>query len=112
MSVSADMYIVISIMFAVFAAVSAVGSSLVLGVGFERLRAGFEVIKKQTGFFADAIHKLDQRTDMLDKQQAELKQSVSGVSERVEKVEKQSSFFFDSLYSLEAQISERNASRS
>ncbi|HPF79159.1 MAG TPA: hypothetical protein PLF01_07700 [Alphaproteobacteria bacterium] len=104
MSVSADMYIVISLMFAVFAAVAAVGTSLVLGVGFERLRAGFEIIKKQTGFFADAIHKLDERAEILDRQQAQMKESVASVTNRVERVEKQTGFFFDSLHSLEAQI--------
>lgn len=104
MSVSADMYIVISLMFAVFAAVAAVGTSLVLGVGFERLRAGFEIVKKQTGFFADAIHKLDERAEILDRQQAQMKESVVSVTNRVERVEKQTGFFFDSLHSLEAQI--------
>lgn len=106
MSVSADMYIVISLMFAVFAAVAAVGSSVVLGVGFERLRAGFEVVKKQTGFFADAIHKLDQRADELEHSNGEIKQAVSSMSTRVERVEKQSDFFFSSLNSLESQILE------
>jgi chromosome segregation ATPase len=93
-------------MFAVFAAVAAVGSSMVLGIGFERLRAGFEVVKKQTGFFADAIHKLDQRADELDQKHGEVKEAVSSMSTRVEKVEKQSDFFFSSLTSLESQILE------
>lgn len=106
MSVSADMYIVISLMFAVFAAVAAVGSSMVLGIGFERLRAGFEIVKKQTGFFADAIHQLDQRADVLDQQHGEMKEAVSSMHNRVEKVEKQSDFFFSSLTSLESQILE------
>lgn len=66
MSVDAETYIVISLMFAVFAAVAAVGSSMVLGAGFERLRAGFELVRRQSGFSADAIHKLDQRTQKLD----------------------------------------------
>ncbi len=106
MSVSADMYIVISLMFAVFAAVAAVGSSMVLGIGFERLRAGFEIVKKQTGFFADAIHKLDQRADHLDQQQGEIKETVSFMNTRVERVEKQTDFFFNSITSLESQILE------
>lgn len=104
MSVSAEMYIVISLMFAVFAAVAAIGTSVVLGVGFERLRAGFEIVKKQTGFFADAIHKLDERTNMLDEQNGVMKEAVASVTGRVEKVEKQTGFFFESLNSLEAQI--------
>ncbi len=97
MSLSAEMFIVISLMFAVFAAVAAVGSSVVLGVRFERLRARFELVKKQTGFFSDAIHKLDQKTDQIQK-------SVNGLSTRVESVEKQSSFFFESLTSIESRI--------
>lgn len=104
MTVSAEMYIVISLMFAVFAAVAAVGSSLVLGVGFERLRSGFELVKKQTGFFADAIHKLDERTNELGEENQEIKKAVAGVTDRVNSVEKQTSFFFDSLNSLESQI--------
>lgn len=104
MSVSAEMYIVISLMFAVFAAVAAIGTSVVLGVGFERLRAGFEIVKKQTGFFADAIHKLDERTKEISAETAQVKKAVAGVSERVNKVEKTTSFFFESLNTLESQI--------
>ena len=66
MSVESDVYLVISLTFAVFAAVAAVGTSLVLGVGFERLRSGFELVRKQTAFFSDAIYKLDQKTNDLD----------------------------------------------
>lgn len=95
--ISAEMFIVVALMFAVFAAVAAVGTSIVLGVGFERLRNGFEIIKKQTGFFSDAIHKLDQKTDAIQ-------QSVSGLSTRMDNVEKQSTFFFESLTSLESKI--------
>ena len=53
---------------AVFSAVAAVGTSIVLGAGFERLRTGFEVIRKQTGFFSDAIHKLEEKMDVVDEQ--------------------------------------------
>ncbi len=104
MSISAEMFIVVSLMFAVFAAVAAVGTSIVLGAGFERLRAGFELVKKQTGFFSDAIHKLDQRTQELDNKATEIQKAVSGVSTRVDRVEKQSSFFFESLNSMEEAI--------
>jgi len=88
-------------MFAVFSAVAAVGTSIVLGVGFERLRAGFELVKKQTGFFSDAIHKLDQKTDDLKN---EMQKSVGDLSNRMGDVEKQSTFFFESLHSMESQI--------
>lgn len=101
MSVAAETYIVISLMFAVFAAVAAVGTSIVLGAGFERLRAGFEVVKGQTAFFADAIYKLDQRTETLGEQTAHLKEAVSGMSDKVERVDKQTGFFADAIQSLE-----------
>lgn len=101
MSVSADMYIVISLMFAVFAAVAAVGTSVVLGAGYERLRAGFEVIRKQTGFFADAIHKLDERTKALGQETSDLKDAMTSLSGTVERVDKQTAFFADAIHNLE-----------
>ena len=106
MSVSAEMYIVISLMFAVFAAVAAIGTSVVLGVGFERLRAGFEIVKKQTGFFADAIHQLDERTKTFEEKNAAMKASVADMSTRVERVEKQTGFFSDAIHSIEQKILE------
>lgn len=104
MSVSAETYIVISLMFAVFAAVAAVGTSVVLGAGFERLRAGFEIVRKQSGFFADAIYKLDQKTQKLDEEQSKLKGSVSHLGERVDRVEKTATFLADGINSLEQRI--------
>lgn len=103
MNVSADTYLIISLMFAVFAAVAAVGTSIVLGAGFERLRAGFEIVRKQTGFFATAIHKLDQKTQSLDKETGELKHLMTVMSDQVERVEKQTSFFADNMDTLEIQ---------
>ena len=47
MAMEVDTLIAVAIMMAVFSAVAAVGTSLVLGAGFERLRCGFEVISKQ-----------------------------------------------------------------
>lgn len=104
MNVSAEMYIVVSLMFAVFAAVAAVGTSIVLGVGFERLRNGFEIVKRQSGFFADAIYKLDERTKELSEQTAKLKEGVSVMTDRVERVEKTTGFFSDAIHSLEQKI--------
>lgn len=66
MELNVETLLVVALAFAVFAAVSAIGSSLVLGVGFERLRAGFEVVKKQSGYFSDAIYRLDQRVEVLE----------------------------------------------
>ncbi len=104
MSVSAETYIVISLMFAVFAAVAAVGTSVVLGAGFERLRAGFEVVRRQSGFFADAIYKLDQRTQKLDEEQAKMKSGVYNIGERMDRVEKQVTFMGDAVSSIEQRI--------
>ncbi len=91
-------------MFAVFAAVAAVGTSVVLGAGFERLRAGFDLVKRQSGFFADAIYKLDQRTQRLDEEQAKLKSGVYSLSERTDRVEKQVSFMGEAINSMEQRI--------
>ena len=104
MSVSAETYIVISLMFAVFAAVAAVGTSVVLGAGFERLRAGFEVVRKQSGFFADAIYKLDRRTQKLDEEHAKIKGTVTHMGERIDRVEKTATFLADGINSIEQRI--------
>jgi hypothetical protein len=104
MSISVETYIVISLMFAVFAAVAAVGTSVVLGAGFERLRAGFELVRRQSGFFADAIHKLDQRTTKLDEETAKLKSGLTGMDERVVRVEKSQTFLADAISSIESRI--------
>lgn len=104
MSVSAETYIVIALMFAVFAAFAAVGTSVVLGAGFERLRAGFEVVKSQSGFFADAIYKLDMRTQKLDEETARLKSGLSTMGDRMERTEKTASFLADSINSIEQRI--------
>lgn len=104
MSVDAETYIVISLMFAVFAAVAAVGSSMVLGAGFERLRAGFDIVRRQSGFFADAIHKLDQRTQRLDEETAKMKSGLSDMGDRVTRVEKQVLFVGDAINSIEQRI--------
>jgi hypothetical protein len=59
--------LIVALSFAVFSAVATVGASLALGIGFERLRAGYEVIRKQSGYFSDQIYKLDKRVDTLEK---------------------------------------------
>ena len=84
MSLSAEMFIVVSLLLAVFAAISAVGTSIVLGVGYERLRAGFDTVKKQTAFFADAIHKLDNRSTELGREQDEMKKTIVTMDGRIE----------------------------
>ncbi len=66
MSIEAETYLVVALAFAVFSAITAIGSALVLGVGFERLRAGFEIVRKQTAYFSDAIFSLEKRVDAQD----------------------------------------------
>jgi chromosome segregation ATPase len=125
MTLEVETVVAASLMMAVFSAVAAVGTSIVLGAGFERLRAGFDIVRKQTGFFSDAIHKLEQKADAIDKQagdfshsihtlegkvlnvgeQADLfAASVQKLEQKVDVVDKQSGFFSDSLYRLEKQI--------
>lgn len=65
-----EIYVIVALAFAVFAAVSAIGSAIVLGIGYERLRAGLERVKegldivgRQTGFFSNELHRLEQRMD-------------------------------------------------
>ncbi|AEP10104.1 hypothetical protein [Micavibrio aeruginosavorus] len=67
MTITVETFLVVALAFAVFAAVMTVGSSVVLGIGYERLRHGFETIRKQTGFFSDQIYQLDQRVDTLER---------------------------------------------
>ena len=71
-----ETYMVVALAFAVFSAVTAVGTSLVLGIGYERVRNGLErvkesmeIVNKQTGYFADAIFKIDRKVADLDKNQ-------------------------------------------
>ena len=56
MTMEVETIVAVSLMMAVFSAIAAIGTSVVLGAGFERLRSGFEVIRKQTGFFLSLIH--------------------------------------------------------
>lgn len=125
MSLEVETIVAVSVMMAVFSAVAAVGTSIVLGAGFERLRCGFEVVRKQTGFFSDAIHKLEQKVEEVDGHTASfshaiavMESKVSNVGEqanafgesmqmmarKVEVVDKQTSFFSDSLHRLEQKV--------
>ena len=67
MTLEVETLVAVALILAVFSAVAAVGTSIVLGAGFERLRAGFEVIRNQTGFFSDALRKLEMRVDTIDR---------------------------------------------
>jgi hypothetical protein len=86
MELNVETCLVVALAFAVFAAVSAIGSSLVLGIGFERLRASFEVVKKQSGYFSDAIFRLDHRVDMLEKVGEASVSADTGVSPEIQHI--------------------------
>lgn len=130
MTLEVETVVAISLMMAVFSAVAAVGTSIVLGAGFERLRSGFEVIRKQTGFFSDAIHKLEQKVEDVDQQanlfsesmnQLEAKvsnvgdqanifsSSIGKLEKKVEVVDKQTGFFSDALHKLEQKVETTDA---
>ena len=68
MTVMMETALIIALSFAVFSAVATVGASLALGIGYERLRAGFEVIRKQSGFFSDQLYRLDKRVETLERE--------------------------------------------
>lgn len=125
MSIEVETIVAVSVMMAVFSAVAAVGTSIVLGAGFERLRCGFEVVRKQTGFFSDAIHKLEQKVEQVDTQTANFShamavmegkisnvgdqanafgETMQQMARKVEVVDKQTSFFSDSLHRLEQKV--------
>lgn len=67
MMISAEALVVAALALAVFSAITALGASLVFGIGYERLCAGFEVVRKQTAHFSDAIFKLEKRAGEQDK---------------------------------------------
>lgn len=125
MTLEVETVVAVSVMMAVFSAVAAIGTSIVLGAGFERLRSGFEVIRKQTGFFSDAIHKLEEKMEVVDEQTGNfshamqvMEQKVSNVGEqanafsaniqklekKVDIVDKQSGFFGDAIHRLEQKV--------
>ncbi len=104
MSVEVETVVAVSVMMAVFSAVAAIGTSIVLGAGFERLRSGFEVIRKQTGFFSDAIYKLEQKMECVDEQTGKFSQAISVMEAKVSNVGDQANAFTDSVKSLERKV--------
>lgn len=104
MIVSEEMFLVVSLTLAVFSAVVALGSSLVLGIGFERLRSAFEVVRRQTGFFSDAIHKLEEKVTEVGTQTDNFTASVSKLERKVEIVDKQTGYFSDAINKLDQKI--------
>ncbi len=104
MTMEVETIVAVSLMMAVFSAVAAVGTSIVLGAGFERLRSGFEVIRKQTGFFSDAIHKLELKVEEVDAQASSFTQSMHQMEQKVSNVGEQANAFSSSIQSLEKKV--------
>ncbi|MCB1592976.1 MAG: hypothetical protein KDI90_11060 [Alphaproteobacteria bacterium] len=104
MSLEVETVVAISIMMAVFSAVAAVGTSIVLGAGFERLRSGFEVVRKQTGFFSDAIHKLEKKMEQVDAETGRVTEAINEMEMKVTNVGEQANAFSDSVQVLERKV--------
>ena len=104
MSVEVETIVAVSVMMAVFSAVAAVGTSIVLGAGFERLRSGFEVIRKQTGFFSDAIHQLEEKMDVVDDQTGKFSRAIEVMEQKVTNVGDQANAFNGSIEKLEQKV--------
>lgn len=104
MTLDVETIVAVSLMMAVFSAVAAVGTSLVLGAGFERLRNGFEVVRKQTGFFSDAIHKLEQKVEVVDEQANKFGQSIHSLEAKITNVGEQANVFSDTVAGLEKKV--------
>lgn len=104
MTMEVETIVAVSLMMAVFSAIAAIGTSVVLGAGFERLRCGFEVIRKQTGFFSDAIHKLEQKVEVVDEQASSFSQSIHQMEAKVSGVGEQANAFTSVVQSLEKKV--------
>ena len=104
MTLDVETIVAVSLMMAVFSAVAAVGTSLVLGAGFERLRNGFEVVRKQTGFFSDAIHQLEQKVEVVDQQTNKFSESITALDAKVTNVGEQANVFSDTVAKLDKKV--------
>jgi len=104
MSIEVETVVAVSVMMAVFSAVAAIGTSIVLGAGFERLRGGMDVIRKQTGFFSDAIQKLEQKMVVVDDQTGKFSHSISVMEAKVNNVGDQANAFTNSIQALEEKV--------
>lgn len=104
MTLEVETIVAVSLMMAVFSAVAAVGTSIVLGAGFERLRAGFDVVRRQTGFFSDAINKLEKKVEQVDEQAGKFGHNIAQLEAKVTGVGEQANAFSDSLKELKSKV--------
>ncbi len=104
MSLEVETVVAIAVMMAVFSAVAAVGTSIVLGAGFERLRCGFDVVRKQTGFFSDAIHKLEKKMEVVDAETGRVTHAINQIEAKVANVGDQANAFSTVVQTLERKV--------
>lgn len=113
MSITVETFMLVSLSFAVFAAVTAIGASILLSVGYERLRSGLQRLKegldlvtRQTSFFSESIHKLDEKVTLVEGQTGRFSESLDKLQGNVERVDKQTGFFSDAINRLEKKVQE------
>ncbi|MCB9979737.1 MAG: hypothetical protein H6863_01185 [Rhodospirillales bacterium] len=117
MTITVETFMLISLTFAVFAAVTAIGASILLSVGYERLRSGLQRLKdgldlvtRQTSFFSESIHKLDEKVLSVEVQTGRFSESIDKLQGNVERVDKQTGFFSDAINRLEKKVQEVESS--
>lgn len=104
MTMDVQTIVAVSLMMAVFSAVAAIGTSIVLGAGFERLRCGFDVVRKQTGFFSDAIQKLENKVEDVDRQTGKFSHSIAQLEAKVTNVGEQANVFCETMSRMEDKV--------
>lgn len=109
MNLEIETVMAISIMLAVFAAIATLGSCIVLGVGFERLRAGFERISKQTGFFSEMLNRLETKVEIVDGKTEAFSKSINRLELQVDGVTEQANAFSGAIQRLAKRVDEESA---
>lgn len=104
MTLNVETVLAVSIMLSVFAAIAALGTSMVLGVGFERLRAGFEAITKQAGFFGDMLTRLEKKVEVVDGQTAQTAKTVRHLELKVDGITDQANIFAGTIRQLAEKV--------
>lgn len=104
MTLDTETVVAASVVLSVFAAVAALGTCIVLGIGFERLRAGFETISKQTGFFSDMLYKLEKKVEVADSTAAQASKVVRHLELKVDGLTEQTNLFAGSIQELAKKV--------
>ncbi len=104
MTLNVETVMAVSILLSVFAGIAALGSSIVLGAGFERLRAGFEIIAKQTSFFSDMLNRLEKKVEVADVKSAQAAESVRKLDLKLDGLTEQTNVFAGSIQQLAEKV--------